>query len=159
MKFLSESQRVPLTVVSLKAGGKDSDKRTLTIGFSLAVDLETSAAMPQFLKDAWSAMRKSGSQANVIELKGAVESQNVQFFELAENKSAELRITDVSLENLRLEKIGSRIFLYFTIKEDLGKNIWNWCFYSFMRTVYAQFIECQAELPVGEELKTKAAGK
>jgi hypothetical protein len=145
MKFINEGQRVELTVCKVKAGGK-TDKRTVSIEFGMMVGLTESQAMPGFLKDAWSSMRKSGSHAAVIELEGQIESQNVSFFRLPKEKTVDFKLEGRKLEDLRLEKTGSQIFLYFRISELLGKALWDWIWYAFLRTIFAEFEECQTEL-------------
>ena len=155
MKFISEEQRVELTVCKVKAGGK-TEKRTVSIEFGMLLGLTESQAMPSFLKDAWSSMRKSGSHASVIELDGEIESQNVSFYRLPKDKSSDFELEGRKLENLRLEKLGNQIFLYFRIQEILGKTLWDWLWYAFLRTIYAEFEECQTELPVGND-KSKSA--
>lgn len=159
MKFLNDGQRVELTVCKVKAGGK-TEKRTVSIEFGLLVGLSESQSMPNFLKDAWSSMRKSGSHASVIELDGEIESQNVSFYRLPKDKSSDFELEGRKLESLRLEKTGSQIFLYFRIQELLGKALWDWVWYAFLRTIYAEFEECQTELPVeSEDSKAKAVGR
>jgi hypothetical protein len=99
-------------------------------------------------------MRKSGSHASVIELDGEIGSQNVSFYRLPKDKTADFELEGRKLENLRLEKLGSQIFLYFRIQEMLGKQLWDWIWYAFLRTIYAEFEECQTELPVDENAKS-----
>jgi hypothetical protein len=36
----------------------------------------------------------------------------------------------------------------------LGKQLWDWIWYAFLRTIYAEFEECQTELPVDENAKS-----
>ncbi|MGB7023879.1 MAG: hypothetical protein WBD73_08790 [Candidatus Acidiferrales bacterium] len=156
MKFMTEGTRVELTMVKVKAGGK-TNKRTVTLEFGMMVGLTESQAMPSFLKDAWSGMRKSGSHASLIELDGEIESQNLSFYRLPKDKTADFELEGRKLEGLRLEKLGSQIFLYFRVQELLGKAIWDWIWYAFLRTVYAEFEECQTELPEPDEKGKSAA--
>jgi hypothetical protein len=145
MQFLDEGLRPQVTVCNAKAKGT-SDKRTVTVELSMLVDLSASHGMPNFLKDAWSSMRKSGSHAAVIELDGEIESQNVRFYRLLKDKETDMELSGVKLETLRLEKTGTQIFLYFKVQELLGKQLWDWLWYALLRTVYAEFEEGQMEL-------------
>ncbi len=153
MQFLDEGLRPEVTICNAKAKGT-SDKRTVTVEFGMLVDLSASHGMPGFLKDAWSSMRKSGSHASVIELDGEIESQNVKFYRLPKDKTTDIELAGVRLENLRLEKTSTQIFLYFKVQELLGKQLWDWLWYALLRTVYAEFEEGQMEL---SETKSKTA--
>lgn len=156
MQFVNEDHRIEVTICNAKAKGS-SDKRVASIEFGMLVDLSASAGMPAFLKDAWSSMRKSGSQASVIELEGRIDSQNVRFYRLPKDKTVDMELEGVTLESLRLEKTGTQIFLYFKVQELLGKRLWDWLWYALLRTVYAEFEECQTEMHLPEE-KSKSAG-
>jgi hypothetical protein len=150
MQFLTDGLRPQVTICNAKAKGT-SDKRTVTVELSMFVDLSTSQGMPNFLKDARSSMRKSGSHASVIELDGEIESQNLRFYRLPKDKQTDMELSGVKLESLRLEKTRTQIFLYFKVQELLGKQLWDWLWYALLRTVYAEFEEGQMELAAPAE--------
>jgi len=151
MKFLPAGERVQLGLHKSKTSGR-REKRQVVMEFMMLLDGKKISGIQTFIADAWKGMRRVGSAQSMVELNREVESQNAKFFTFPKDEDVRnevtLRMEDVKLFDLRLEKIGNgEIVLYFKAVQPIGKNLWDWLFAAEQAEVlYAEFEECQTEL-------------
>ncbi len=149
MQFLKEKQRVKLKVQKARAGGND-EKRKISVEFALAIDAEIARSLPKNIQDEYRGMKSAGTGVTTVEFSNKIESQNIRFFRLP-TKGAELDfdMENADLENLRLERSDAKdVFFVFRVQYSMTKSAWSWLWYSFSREVFAEFEECQTELPM-----------
>jgi hypothetical protein len=165
MKFLREQERVELALHKSKTAGR-REKRQVQMEFVMKLDGKKISGIQTFIAEAWKQMKHPGSGVSLTELSRMIESQNVRFYQWPKEEDLEhcdsvLTMEAVDLAKLRLEKMPhGEIYLFWTVIQPLGKQLWDWLFHSEQtESLYAEFEECQTELKmtisVEEEKKEK----
>jgi hypothetical protein len=156
MKFLHEEAPTWIRFSKVKAKCVN-DTRLVIVEMALQLDATNTKKMPPFVRDAWESMRKADSGVILQEIDRKIDSQNLSFYALQEDKTPRIEIEEVDLLGLRLEKnADKKVWLFFTFEQELGAELWKWVGQSFGREIAVSFEECQQELAL--EGKAKAAG-
>ncbi len=164
---MKEGDRVELALHKSKTSGK-RERRQVVMEFVMKLDAKRISGIQAFIAEAWRNMRRVGSGICLTELDRQVESQNVRFFGLPKDEvdvitganEPALEMEGVDLAELRLEKaLTGEVFLFFKVTQPLSRGLWNWLYHSEQaETIYAEFGECQQELPMDAgAAKTKTA--
>lgn len=150
MLFLKPGQREGLSVKKVRAHGS-TDKRAITVGFSLPLSAEVVRGLPKNVQDEYRGMKSAGTGVTVVEFDSTVDSQNIEFFRLPKTRDVDFKMLDVDLEDLCLERTDAKdVVLTFKVTFGMTKSAWDWIWYAFTREVFAEFKECQQELDVKE---------
>ena len=159
MKFLHEEESTWIGFHKIKAKRSGGDLRTATMEFALQLDGINTKKMPSFIADAWASMRRADSGVILQQIERKIDSQNLQFYATPDDKSVRMEIEEVDLFDLRLERTpDKKVFMFFTITQEIGAELWKWIGQTFGREIAVAFEECQIELKLeSEKPKAKTA--
>jgi hypothetical protein len=154
MNFLHGEPATWITFWKLRAKA-DAKARMVSMEFALQLDEINTKKMPAFVTFAWASMREPHSCVVRSDIERTIESQNLYFARYIEDQDVNLEIEGVELHDLRLERnpANRKIYLFFTITQVIGAELWDWAGRGLGCELAIRFEECQGEL----DLKGKAA--
>jgi hypothetical protein len=147
MNFLHGEPATWITFWKLRAKA-DAKARMVSMEFALQLDEINTKKMPAFVASAWASMRKADSGVVRADIERTIESQNLKFSPFIEEEKVSLELEDVELHDLRLERnpMNRKIYLFFTITQVIGAELWDWAGLALGCEIAIRFEECQGEL-------------
>ena len=138
------SNRTPLLFTQAKLQRNRDGDRSVTLSFKIKLNGNNTRSTPAFVRESYSACKGAQSEAQID---AAIDVQNVEFFQLADSKSAKLKMLAITFDHLRLRKNkDNEIYFYMQTSVSLSKPIGSFILDAYGTEVWATFEEAQGKL-------------
>lgn len=145
--FNGKRQEVHFEKVQLKRLKTKTVERTATMYFRLKLTASNIKSAPKFIQEAYASIKNVTASIEKTTLLQEIEEQDIDVFQLPEDKSAGLRISAVDVAKISLERgENADVFMLFRVVVPMDKVIGEFCVQEFGTDKWVEFSETQAEL-------------